>query len=103
MPKYLIVSILSTLLALAAAAQDDDGPDEGLPGEVAAESTETGKVADATGAGEEEEEDGDEDDADAEEIDDSDLDKRTYEEDDDVFIPSEEIPADEPIPFPTNI
>jgi hypothetical protein len=38
-----------------------------------------------------------------EEIDDSDLDEQTYDEDDDDFIPSEEIPADEPIPFPSNI
>ena len=35
--------------------------------------------------------------------DDADLDDQTYEEDDDDFIPTEEIPADEPIPFPTNI
>ena len=39
----------------------------------------------------------------AEEVDDSDLDLQTYEEDEDDFIPSEEIPADEPIPFPSNI
>jgi hypothetical protein len=32
-----------------------------------------------------------------------DIDDQTYEEADDDFIPSEEIPADEPIPFPTNI
>ena len=37
------------------------------------------------------------------EFDDSDLDQQTYEEDDDVFVPTEEIPADEPIPFPTDI
>ncbi len=37
------------------------------------------------------------------EIDDSDLDLQTYEEDDDDFVPSEEIPADGPIPFPSNI
>ena len=37
------------------------------------------------------------------EIDDSDLDLQTYEEDDDDFVPSEEIPADVPIPFPSNI
>ncbi len=36
-------------------------------------------------------------------LDDSDLDEQTYEEDDDDFVPSEEIPADEPIPFPSNI
>lgn len=34
---------------------------------------------------------------------DTDLDVQTYEEDDDNFVPSEEIPADEPIPFPSNI
>ncbi len=39
----------------------------------------------------------------ADEIDDSDLDEQTYEEDDDDFVPSEEIPADEPIAFPSNI
>ena len=37
------------------------------------------------------------------EFDDADLDQQTYEEDEDVFVPTEEIPADEPIPFPTNI
>ncbi len=36
-------------------------------------------------------------------LDDSDLDEQTYEEDDDDFVPSEEIPADVPIPFPSNI
>lgn len=32
-----------------------------------------------------------------------DLDEQSYEGDDDDFIPTEEVPADEPIPFPTNI
>ena len=32
-----------------------------------------------------------------------DIDAQTYEEVDDDFVPSEEIPADEPIQFPTNI
>jgi hypothetical protein len=36
-------------------------------------------------------------------VDDDDLDLQTYEEDDDDFVPTEEIPADEPIPFPSNI
>lgn len=31
------------------------------------------------------------------------LDEQTYEEDEDDFVPTEEIPADEPIPFPSNI
>lgn len=34
---------------------------------------------------------------------DYDIDAQTYEEIDDDFVPSEEIPADEPIQFPTNI
>jgi len=34
---------------------------------------------------------------------DFDLDDQAYGEEDDDFVPSEEIPADEPIPFPTNI
>jgi hypothetical protein len=36
-------------------------------------------------------------------FDDSELDDQTYDEDDDVFVPTEEIPADEPIPFPSDI
>jgi hypothetical protein len=38
-----------------------------------------------------------------EEPNDDDLDLQTYEEDDDDFVPTEEIPADVPIPFPSNI
>jgi ABC-type multidrug transport system ATPase subunit len=34
---------------------------------------------------------------------DADLDEQVYKEDEDDFTPSEEIPADEAIPFPTNI
>jgi len=41
--------------------------------------------------------------AETEEVDDADLDEQTYEGDDDVFVPTEKIPADEAIPFPTNI
>lgn len=40
---------------------------------------------------------------DDEPLEESDLDSQTYEEDDDDFVPTEEIPADEPIPFPSNI
>lgn len=31
------------------------------------------------------------------------LDQQTYEKDDDVFVPTEEIPVDQSIPFPTDI
>jgi hypothetical protein len=33
----------------------------------------------------------------------ADLDRQSYEEDDDDFVPTEEVPADEAIPFPTDI
>lgn len=52
--------------------------------------------------GAEQEEDGAADDADPE-FDESVLDDQTYEGEDDGFIPSEEVPVDEPIPFPTDI
>lgn len=52
--------------------------------------------------GTEQEEDGAADDADPE-FDESVLDDQTYEGEDDGFIPSEEVPVDEPIPFPTDI
>jgi hypothetical protein len=35
--------------------------------------------------------------------DDADLDLQTYEQNDDIFVPTEEIPSDEPIPFPSDI
>jgi len=38
-----------------------------------------------------------------EEFDETGLDDQTYEEDDDDFVPTLEIPADTPIPFPSNI
>lgn len=37
------------------------------------------------------------------EVDDSALDDQTYGGDDDEFIPTEEVPMDEPIPFPSDI
>ena len=55
-----------------------------------------------SGAASETEEAPEEEQVDEAEIDDSDLDLQTYEEDGD-FTPSEEIPLDEPIPFPSNI
>ena len=42
-------------------------------------------------------------DSELDEIDDADLDLQTYEQDDDEFIPTEEVPADQAIPFPSDI
>jgi hypothetical protein len=77
---------LSMLLALSATAQDEATDEEAGPGSADAE-----QVEDETGS------------EDEEELEDADLDDQSYEEDDDDFVPTEEIRADEPIPFPTDI
>ena len=89
MPEKFIACILAMLLTLSAAAQEDATDEKAEP--------ESADVEQA--AADESEQDEDEED----ELDDSDLDIQTYEEDDDDFVPTEEVPADEPIPFPTNI
>jgi hypothetical protein len=81
MPKSLITLLLVLVLVGTAWPQEESSDSEADEPQVAA----------AEPAG------------DADEIDDSDLDEQTYEEDEDDFIPSEEIPTDEPIPFPSNI
>ncbi len=94
MPKSLIILLLALLLHGVA------WPQEGESGsEVAPSGNETDAPAATAAAQTEEAEEIEE----ADEIDDSDLDEQTYEEDEDDFIPSEEIPADQPIPFPSNI
>lgn len=91
MPHTLTIIILLVLFAMPGVAQEaDENPGTtatALPG-----------ADDATANG-----DDGEDAPQDEEEDDSDLDLQTYEEDDDDFVPTEEIPADEPIPFPSNI
>ena len=69
-------------------------------GEDVSEDDDAGGAADAEGgsAG-----DPDTDPAFDPDIYDPELDDQTYEGDDDVFVPTEEIPADEPIPFPSDI
>ena len=79
--------ILLLSLAMPVVSQEEEAA-EGAPGST----VDSEAAVDEADAGEAEEE-----------IDDSDLDVQTYEEPDDVFIPTEEIPSDEPIPFPSNI
>ena len=76
--------------AEAPASTDDEPASEAVSNDAAAE--------DADDPDEESDDETDED-----EIDDSDLDLQTYEEDEDDFTPTEEIPADQAIPFPTDI
>ena len=82
---YLIIALLVILLTGPLAAQEEDAPSP-------AESNEPADDADQS-----------EDSEDLDELDDADLDEQTYEEDDDDFVPTQEIPSDVPIPFPTNI
>ena len=89
MSEKLIVFMLSLLLALGAGAQDQATESEAGP-----ESADAELAADVSAS---------EDVDDEEDPDDADLDEQIYEEDEDDFIPTEEIRADEPIPFPTDI
>lgn len=77
MYRFLIALLLGTMLAAASWAQDADS-DEGAE----AEETQVDE---------------------AEDVDDSDLDEQTYSDADDDFRPSEDIPADQSIAFPTDI
>lgn len=85
---YLIIALFAVLSAGMLAAQEEDVPSS-------AESAEPESDADQSDEPEEPDE--------FDDFDDSDLDEQTYEEDDDDFVPTEEIPVDIPIPFPTNI
>jgi hypothetical protein len=85
-----ILIVLVLLFALSSWSQDQAGND-------APPATE-----DAPG-GETPADDAGDDAASGEEAEDTDLDEQTYERDDDVFVPTEEIPVDEAIPFPTDI
>lgn len=85
MPKCLITFLLAMLLAFSAAAQDDNAADPPVAEGAAAETDEEASEVEA------------------DEVDDSDLDEQTYEDDEDDFVPTQEIPSDEPISFPTNI
>ncbi|MEX2495972.1 MAG: hypothetical protein WD448_07790 [Woeseia sp.] len=92
---------VSLFLAMPAMPQDQEQAPE--PAEDAEQATDP-EQADAAATGgeatEPEETAADEPDA---EIYDPELDDQTYEGDDKVFVPTEEIPADEAIPFPTDI
>ena len=84
MRRLLLTIILGTAFATAAWAQD------------------SGEENDAPDAAEEEAEPVSE--PVSEQVDDSDLDDQTYaDSEDDDFRPSEDIPADQSIPFPTDI
>lgn len=98
MPHYLITLLFVAVLAASAFAQEDETDATESPVSPAPPALPESSNPDTTA------ENADEEDAEAEEdVDDADLDEQTYQKDDDDFVPSEEVPADEPIPFPTNI
>ena len=92
----------TTLLALLALSALATAQDEPAPETAADETAATEEAADAADVVDEAP-DAAGDGIDPELFEDTELDEQTYEEDEDEFIPTEEIPADEPIPFPTNI
>jgi hypothetical protein len=93
MSKYLISLVMLGCLAMPAWSQEENASAEPDDNTAASETTE---AIESPAEAEAEAEDD-------EVADDADLDSQTYEEDDDDFVPTEEIPADEPIPFPSNI
>jgi len=120
MPQFLrraaLAAFAAALLWAPLWAQDQPPPDgddepaqqqepEGAPADAAAEGAEQGAADGGETGTAEDAADGTaaEDTADGTVADDADLDDPTYESDDDVFVPSEEIPVDEPIPFPSDI
>jgi hypothetical protein len=86
MSKYLFSLLMLAFLAVPSWSQEEAEQGDSV------EETETADSAESLEAVTEDEV-----------VDDADLDAQTYEEDDDDFVPTEEIPADEPIPFPSNI
>lgn len=86
MPKFL-VSIVFLLLSASAWSQEDAEAIDAIDEDAIEDAME--ETIDATADG----------DADL----DGDLDQQDYDEDEDDFVPTEEIPVDEPIPFPSNI
>lgn len=75
MYRYFILLFACAILAVPAWAQEED---------VESEETEDTQVE-------------------GEEVDDSDLDEQGYSDEDNDFRPSEDVPADQSIPFPTDI
>ncbi|NIA27239.1 MAG: hypothetical protein GWP02_04210 [Desulfobulbaceae bacterium] len=79
MHRFLIALLLGTFLAAASWAQDADSDEADVTEETQVEAEESDTE------------------------DDSDLDEQTYYDTDDDFRPSEDIPADQSIAFPTDI
>ena len=95
---YLLLGLFAT--TALSVAQETAPPDDV---EAATEATEADDEAVAEADEDADEEDAAESDIDLDDPAFADLDEQSYEEPDDDFIPTEEIPADQAIPFPTDI
>ena len=93
----LSAAFLPLLLGWSALAQEAPPAAEPDPAPAAEEPVDAGEEPAGDAAGDEP---GDEE---LYDFDISDLDEQSYDEEDDGFVPTEEIPADEPIPFPSDI
>jgi hypothetical protein len=91
MMRHLIILLSALFLASASWSQEAEDPAADTEAE-ATETSETSETSDTSEASDEEE-------------DDSDLDEQGYagEEEEDDFIPSKEVTADQSIPFPVDI
>jgi hypothetical protein len=108
MPIFLKSMLLALMLVAVAWSQDEVPTEqqEETPVEQQAADTVLAEEAEADAATDSEETAEIEDEYDGvfeEAFEDESLDEQTYEDDDDDFVPTEEIPVDEPIPFPSNI
>jgi hypothetical protein len=120
MARYPLAALMVLLSAWAVLAQEDAGNDApqteavpgqaGAPGDTAPADAPNGTTDDTGGGagatppqGEDTAADTAGEDDNLDDPADADLDEQVYKEDEDDFTPSEEIPADEAIPFPTNI
>lgn len=88
MPRVLPLLLLLSWVSFAG-SQEPTGSAET---DTATEAGEAGTAAEAAA-----------DASDTDGVEDSDLDEQTYDTEDDDFVPTEEIPVGEPIPFPTDI
>ena len=96
MSRLLFILLCCVGLLAPALSQEQEAPQEPTDTTVEQADSEEAPAGDSANQ---------EDAADEEESseDDADLDLQTYEENDDIFVPTEEIPSDEPIPFPSDI
>jgi len=104
----LLAAVLMTALFFSGMATAQEADESVAQQESATAADDEIDAAASVAAGDETEDAGNEDEE-GEALDDldnpdfADLDEQTYEEDDDDFVPTEEVPADEAIPFPSDI